>query len=75
MPQNEVNEQNDKNDAEYRKQFRSLKKHVKEWFEFLLRRKDYNVDEKKQWDNIKQHIIGNNSSCLHDPDKKSFFLV
>lgn len=41
MPQNEVNEQNDKNDAEYRKQFRSLKKHVKEWFEFLLRRKDY----------------------------------
>lgn len=29
VPQNEVNEQNDKSNAEYRKQFRSVKKHVK----------------------------------------------
>lgn len=70
---NAINNQNDKNNTEYRKQFRTLKTHVKEWFEFLLRNKNIDAKQKKeQWKNIKDHIVGNHSHCKHSQDQKCY---
>ncbi len=73
MTINAINNQNDKNNTEYRKQFRTLKTHVKEWFEFLLRNKNIDAKQKKeQWKNIKDHIVGNHSHCKHSQDQKCY---
>ena len=59
-------------DAEYKSLFRSVKKHVQDWFNGILYDKELNNDEKKtKWKTIEKHIIGDHSRCSHE-NKKTF---
>ena len=57
--------------VEYKKNFTGLKTHVKRWFEYLLKKKDWNADKKAiKWKNVEQHVIGNHDACNHRKNVK-----
>lgn len=54
-------------DVECKLLFRSVKKHVQDWFNGILYDKELNIDEKKtKWKTIEKHTIGDHSSCFHE---------
>ena len=57
-------------DIQYKKKFFGLKKHVQEWFNYLLYDKTMDNETMKQnWMNVENHVVGNHSMCFHPPEK------
>lgn len=57
--------------VEYKKNFTGLNTHVKRWFEYLLKKKDWDGDKKVlKWNTVEQHVIGNHDACNHRKNVK-----